>query len=117
MRAKAIKYGKYLAIAVLGLILFVFLWVQSGIGLPSIVSRLASGSGQLGDATLSIGSLRGNIFKSITAKNVLLAQPSNQSLVKLDQLHVEYSLFKLLGGTILLNNASDGLPSITDSAR
>lgn len=106
MRAKLIKYGKYLAIAVLGLALFVFLWVQTGIGLPSIVSSLVSGSGQLGDATLSIGSLRGNIFRSITAKDILVKQPSNPNLIQVDQLQVEFSLFKLLSGTIHLEKTT-----------
>ena len=105
MRAKAIKYGRYLLIAVLGLILLLFFWIQTGIGLPSLVGRLVSGSGLLGDATLEIGSLRGNIFRSLTARDVLIAQPSNPDLVEVDRLHVEFSLFKLLGGTIQLHKA------------
>ena len=101
MRARAITYGKYLLIAVLGMIVFLFLWVQTGIGLSSIVSRIASK--QVGEATVDIGSLRGNLFRSLTAKDIHIIHPANSNLTALDQLYIEFSIFKLLGGTVHLN--------------
>ena len=105
MRARIIKYGRYLLLAVLGLILFLFLWVQTGIGLPSLVSRIVSNTGQLGEAELQIGSLRGNLFGSITARDIALTHPSNPDLLNVDRLHVEFSLFKLLSGSVHLKQA------------
>ncbi|MBX2820877.1 MAG: translocation/assembly module TamB [Rhodothermaceae bacterium] len=105
MRTRIIKYGRYLLIAVLGLILFLFLWVQTGIGLPSLVSRIVSNTGQLGETELHIGSLRGNLFRSLTAKDIALTHPSNPDLLNIDQLHVEFSLFKVLGGSVHLKKA------------
>ena len=103
MRAKILTYGRYALFALLGLILFVFLWVQTGIGLPSLVSKVVSGTGLLGESSLHIGSLRGNLFRALTVNQISVSTPLNEELIDIDQLHVEYSFFQLLKGAVHLN--------------
>ena len=102
MKAKLIKYTRYVILALLSVVLLLFLWVQTGIGLNTIVSRIVSGSGALGEASLDIGSLRGNLFRSLTAKNVNISLEGDTDLVSIERVYVEYSFFKLLRGSIHL---------------
>ena len=112
MRRKAASYVKIALLAIPALILVLFLWVQTGLGLNNIIENVLNGSGALGDATLEIGGIRGNLFRSLTADEIRLINTSDQDLVQIEKVKLDYALLKILTGSIFLPEVSITSPQI-----
>ena len=102
MRSKAALYIRNTLFALVAVVLLLFLWVQTGIGLNSIVERIVSRTGTLGEASLEIGLIRGNLFKSITAKDIKLIQNTDEEIIAIEEAQIQYALLNILRGSIHL---------------
>ena len=112
MQNKLRKYTLGTLSVIAAVVLLLFVWVYTGAGLHRLVPWTVQQMGLIGDASLSMSQLRGNIFDALTAEDIALTQEDGTPFVTVERLHIDYALFDLLTGNIHLEEVAIESPLV-----